>query len=222
MLPYKYYESKIFFDASAIGSGINSWIPLASQYWEYVNTDAMKFEVVKKRRITQNNLPVLNNFAYHLKENNDNFIKGFKSMFKALLTHKEELSSKTIPLKDFKNLKIRFVFRPTRQYRDIIFKVLEPKYLKDEKTFQNELLKELEKNIKIENPRFFNKLFSEESRALSQLDIPLFSMNSNQAHYYNENIFYQSGYKKMMNTLKNLNTKLMSDQIELIKKSFLS
>ncbi len=83
--------------------------------------------------VTQNlyklNKPILNSKIENLKDYESEFKKGFQRLYNLVIENQNLLLSKESPLESFKNLRIRFVYRATKVYHEILKHLNQPEYL---------------------------------------------------------------------------------------------
>ncbi len=194
--------------------------------WDNINTD--KMVATKKPRLTPDskNIPFTGEKRYRPQNFVTEIIDGFKSMYHFFIQKKEVLLSSDSPLQALRNQQVRFIFRPTRVYAEILNNLLQPKYLRSEEAsdsfldilyipFQTSSLLDL-----------FRPLIEEEKRALKQLDIPICYANTSNTNLYLtnnkiiRNFFIEESFTTVISKIQNLNSTDMDYQVSLIEKSF--
>jgi len=96
------------------------------------NKDNMKKILeIESFKLYKLNKPKFNKKIENLINYEIEFIKGFKQLYDLILEKKSFLLSDNSPLKNFENLKIRFINRPTGVYFKLLTLLNKPEYLKD-------------------------------------------------------------------------------------------
>ena len=88
-----------------------------------------------KEKICKNlyklNKPKLKDIVQNLADFEKEFVEGFTKFYNLIIQEKKNLLSKNSPLNNFKNLPIRFIYRPTGVYYKLINLLNKPEYLQD-------------------------------------------------------------------------------------------
>jgi len=217
-------KTAVLRDASALGSTDPEGLP--SPVWHQVNTDEMylTWESLPipslKHRPLYRGVPVFSdNYV-------DQLILGFRGMALLLSEARERLLSVNGPLTIFKDLPVRFIFRPTNVYYRVLRSALSPEYLENGIDFGIELEQLAYAFLAdVSQPVGWQLLFLE-IESLERLDIPYFVASSGSTVFSHpsqtqgEEIFRIGSYEQALERLKRLNTETIDRQVEIIAGAF--
>lgn len=154
------------FDYSAYGHGMNlrSFLPYIA--WKEAGTDNMK--IVKKHRIKSDcaNVPKLNGSKVNPANYHEDFIVGYKVAYFFCLKHKNQILQEFGLFKQFGDIKVRVLFRPTAFYTKLIEESFHPKLLSNFAQLETYLNK-----LRLTFPNISDA----EIRDIYRLDVPYFS-----------------------------------------------
>lgn len=184
-------------------------------------TDEMRYEYREFSMKGSNNLPVLENNILEIdyKEYKKNIIEGFQIVYKMLIDYKDILIESKI-LEEFKNLKVRVLFRDTNQYATILMHMQHPQMLMDM----------LDREKALENMWVFpysNKLITDsENRDMMFNDIPVFFNLTNSNHIEGnqsmmiEDYYDYTPYEYLLRSIDEISEEEMQRQLSVIQLHF--
>ena len=198
-------------DFSAL-NGKEQDLPFKVLSLDQINTDNMEYSLKGARSQGASNLPSLNGTIVQADMYLSDIVDGFKAMLQFFLENKERITQEDGPLSIFKELKIRIVARATQQYSHFLLEATHPDYMRDsiylEKLFERMWY----------YPYLDKRIVKHEITDLLQRDVPYFSTFVDSCHLYNshgeaiENFFEESGYRKVMTTIRELTAREIEDQ----------
>lgn len=166
------YPAYIFGFGSSLPQNIQSTI----EKIVYSNQDEMnKVYKTVSNTIYSSNKPRLNGKIAGLKDYQDQFKKGFNSVYQLVQTHSEFLLSNDSPIKRFRDVGIRFINRKSNIYYKILRILKQPQYLKDATKFGFKL--ELLARAYLKKESFFAIIKSEREQMICG-DIPIFQTDT--------------------------------------------
>ena len=216
------------YDISGLGGIEKQDMSYQKRVWKNVNTDRMKFEYECVRTKPRTNIPVLKGESLLSYNYAGEIIEGFEQMYRFLMEHRENLLSVNNPLAELKNRKVRFIFRNSRVYSEILKKALCPEYLRDgaDRSIQLDVLART--FIPYSTKPHFFLLFSSELKAVENLDIPIFiscSDNDDLLIPHGQTVkhyFAGASYDSIVSLIKTLNDEDMKKQSAFIRASLSS
>lgn len=165
--------------------------------WKKINTDNMdfKYEKIEKESSKYTNMQ---------KEDIKDVEKGLKRVLK--LVDKQNLPQKLID--EFKDLKLRYVAKPTSIYNSILQDMMNPSNLKHAEA-QAKCINKIEDYAKFigQDGYSFKKMSRKEKRSLLNLDIPKFERKTHLSDLYwkdekiLENFFHKSGVEELKSNI---------------------
>ncbi|MCG6136864.1 MAG: type 2 lantipeptide synthetase LanM family protein [Nostoc sp. LLA-1] len=213
-------------DISGLG-GIGEETDVKQQRWQNINTDGMTLKYESNVIPAQSNTVFLDNVALSPNNYIHELVTGFQQMYQFLLELREDLLATNSPLSVFADQKVRFLFRNTQIYADVLNKAQNYKFLQNgiDRSIQLDVLSRA--FLKAETKPAIWPLLSAELQALEQMDIPYFVANSSSdALKVNdliiEGYFQEPSYDRMIARLKQLNDTDLAQQIAIIRGSFYS
>lgn len=228
LLPYwSLKNEKIAYDVSGLGNCNYQKTSQRKPVWKFINTDNMHRGYDKIPVSTPQNVPTLN--GIELSPNNylDHLVEGFKQMYSFFIKQREVLINKDSPLVSFQSQQVRFLFRTTQVYFEVLQKTLSPDFM------QNGIDRSIELDILSrafltgENKPFVWRIFYAELKSMETLDIPYFKASSdsdaltiNSIEKPIEHYFKESSYKQVIWRLQNLNVTDLAQQVALIQGAF--
>ena len=194
-----------------------------------INTDQMHLSVDLVEIPNNKNVPYFDDSIQLPQENIEHLILGFRQMYDSLLEHKHDLIGESGPLSCLKQLKLKFIFRPSKNYTAIIEKTLCPEYLcyGIDRSIELEILARafLADNLVLD---LDFSLLEAEILALENIEIPVFSVYSGNV-YLNlpnesiiDNFFKISAYDAAIRRIESLCSSDLERQVNIIKGSFFS
>lgn len=161
------------FDISGMGAEGKQKTPYQRMRWVEVNTDRMDIRYGKVVSQENVNIPKLNGKRHLPFDYEDEILKGFTTLYRHILEHKDK-----IPLLAFANKDVRFIFRNTKVYGLINKKLLNPKYMRFgiDRSIQMEML--CRAFLHKEGKTNFWSILKSEIMQMEDFDIPIFTANS--------------------------------------------
>lgn len=164
------------FDISGLcGAGDEDTSALVPQ-WEHVNTDAMKLRYRAGRTRASENLPSLEGQQLSARSHTAQIVDGYREMTALLAEHADELIAPGGPIAAFRDLKTRFILRPTAQYYGLLHRALQPSSLGDAADFDAALDEASHDVPSGPTAASARPLLAVEKEALTRLDIPRFDV----------------------------------------------
>jgi len=147
------------------------------------NTDFIHLKEVKKELSQKNELIYKNNIQPATKWTNE-IVKGVDNGLEKIYENKNKVKSLIEDL--IISEKSRFIFRPTRTYKNILKKSTKPKCLKNGLMFESYLMKTVRPYLNSsKKPRIW-PLHQREVKNLKHFNIPLFITHNNKRNIHNE------------------------------------
>lgn len=182
-----------------------------------------------KQNLFKHNVPEYNKRRVYLTEYVEDFIEGFESCYKLLISKKNFLFDDEVsPLKLFENCKIRYIWRSTDVYAKILKKIKSPKYLVSLECYEQKIHDYLAvafKNVPKDSDLMF--IHKHEVAQMLRGDIPFFEVNSSSRNLETEfgtikDFFNLSAVENIQRKLKKLSFEDLENQKDLIKKTLSS
>jgi type 2 lantibiotic biosynthesis protein LanM len=216
------------YDATGLGGVNEQETPVPVLQWNNINTDSMRLSYEYVKTQPHINVPSLDDINLSPNDYTDEIVQGFQQMYQFFVKHREAIQAPDGPLTEFAYQKVRFVFRSTRIYRDILEKTTHPKFLRDgaARSIQLDALSSMA--LSSDSKPIFWPLLKLEHQALEQLDIPLFRVcadSENLILFDKENIekyFTKPSFNLVISCLNQLNNQDLEQQIGLIQGSLYS
>jgi len=169
-------------DLGGLGASEVSYSGLQIPAFTHVNTDRMDLVYREEQSVTGNNLPLLDGETVPAGDHADAIIEGFERAYRTLVEHRDSLLAADGPLSAFAGCDVRFLTRPTRWYGTVLQRVQQPAYLRRGLAIgrAQELLA---KALVSDRPgEVTPSVFRAERTALTDLDIPRFSTQTDALH----------------------------------------
>jgi type 2 lantibiotic biosynthesis protein LanM len=146
---------------------------LPRPHWMGLETDGLRLELINEP-IERGNLPRLSGQPCLVKDHVTAVRAGFAEAYQLLLAHQATLLSPKGPVADFADLPVRWFFRDTKNYVQLLAQTRRPEYLTDglERSFALDRLIRTYRYA-TERPPLW-PLLGAERRSLEQLDVPAF------------------------------------------------
>ncbi|WP_414543910.1 type 2 lanthipeptide synthetase LanM family protein [Nostoc sp. CCY0012] len=213
-------------DISGLG-GVGEKISVKRQKWQNINTDGMALKYELDIMPAQANTLLLNEVALLPNDYVNEIVDGFRQMYQFLSERQEVLLATNSPIAVLAHQKVRFLFRNSQVYADVLNKALNPKFLRHgvDRSIQLDVLSRAFLKADTKPPIW--PLLAAELQALEQMDIPYFvADSSSDALRVNdliiEGYFKEPSYDRMISCLKQLNDANLAQQIAIIRGSFYS
>ncbi|BAZ21327.1 hypothetical protein NIES4073_22050 [Kalymmatonema gypsitolerans NIES-4073] len=214
-------------DISGLG-GVGKEIPMQMPKWQNINTDGMAMEYESGIMPAQANAPFLNDITLSPNDYINEIVHGFRQMYQFLSERRETLLATDSPIAALAHQKVRFVFRPSQVYSDVLGKALNPKFLRHGVDYSIELDVLSRAFLTADRKPSVWPLLAVELQALEQMDIPYFVADSSSdvlcvnPDAIVEAYFKQPSYERMISHLRQLNNADLAQQIAIIRGSFYS
>ena len=212
------------YDVSALGCFKNEQ-QASSLNWEYVNTDAMALKMLPFEKSPQKNVPYLGGNILQPNDYLDEIVKGFDMMYRFILEKRDALL-KTGILETMSKQKVRFIFRNTEMYGNLVRQSVHPKILGDGVDHQIRLdILSKAFLMDTERPDVW-PIIRKEYASLKQQDIPFFTAHPVQESLHidaNESIpsfFEEPSYKQVVARIHSFDETDLKEQTMLIRASF--
>ncbi|MCC5601583.1 type 2 lanthipeptide synthetase LanM family protein [Nostoc favosum] len=213
-------------DISGLG-GVGEEISVKRQKWQNINTDGMALKYELDIMPAQANTLLLNEVALSPNDYVNEIVDGFRQMYQFLSERQEALLAIDSPIATLAHQKVRFLFRNSQVYADVLNKALNQKFLRHgvDRSIQLDVLSRA--FLKADTKPLIWSLLSAELQALEQMDIPYFvADSSSDALRVNdliiEGYFKEPSYDQMISRLRQLNDADLAQQIAIIRGSFYS
>jgi len=213
-------------DISGLG-GVGEEIPVRRQKWQNINTDGMALEYEPGITPAQANTLFLKDVALSPNDYVNELVSGFRQMYQFLSEKQETLLATDSPIAALAHQRVRFLFRNSQVYADVLNKALNQKFLRHgvDRSIQLDVLSRAFLKADTKPPIW--SLLSAELQALEQMDIPYFvADSSSDALRVNdliiEGYFKEPSYDQMISRLRQLNDADLAQQIAIIRGSFYS
>jgi len=161
------------YDPSGTGAEGLVLTPYYSIEWKHINNDLMNASF--NRIITRefDNIPRIATQKYLPSSFEVEITEGFTRLYRYLMANMEK-----VPLVEFEEKDVRFIFRSTRIYALILKKLLNPRYMRlgVDRTIQMEGLSRA--FLHQDGKNDYWNIFKSEIRQMEYLDIPIFTANS--------------------------------------------
>lgn len=166
-------------DMSGLGSTEGNLMPEVPRL-EHVNTDSV--DVVYKRAepgVNTNEL-LLRGQPQAAADYVDEIIDGFERIYCHLIQNREEIVAADGPLVQMKAQRVRFIYRPTRLYGQLLNYTLQPRFLRDgaDRSIELEMLSRRFVLSDDKQERLLWPMLCREIESLEQLDVPIFHARS--------------------------------------------
>ena len=216
-----------FIDDSGLG-GVDKEIVVKTQKWNNINTDNMTLEFGSDTLPAFANTAFLNGVILSPSNYVNEIVDGFRQMYQFLTQRREALLATDSPIAALAHQKVRFLFRNSQLYADVLEKALQPKFLQHgvDRSIQLDVVCRALLVAK-RKPGAWS-LLSVELQAMEEMDIPYFiADSSSDALCVNPDLiidgyFKEPSYDRMIARLRQLNDADLAQQIGIIRGSFYS
>ncbi|MBA4492712.1 type 2 lanthipeptide synthetase LanM family protein [Paenactinomyces guangxiensis] len=226
MLPFLIYyqnDPKLKgIDLSGLGGGEEQVYPFKINKITKRNTDSMKIEKDYPLVQPQKNQPRLQGEIIDITHYLENIESGFESMYKWLLSHKNEFKEQ---LQRFHHVEVRSILRNTSYYSELLENSRHPDFLRNgidrDLCFLRLWLTSKEHD-------FFKKIVHSEKRDMLNGDIPYFIFRTNEKHLWDSegqcfnNFFKESALDIVNDKLNSLSEEDCQEQLQVIRMSMLA
>jgi type 2 lantibiotic biosynthesis protein LanM len=214
-------------DISGLG-GIGEEIAVRMPKWQNINTDSMALKYESGIMPAEANTASLNGITLSPNDYVNEIVDGFRQMYQFLSERREALLANDSPLTALAHQQVRFLFRPSQVYGDVLSKTLHPKFLRHgvDHSIQLDVLSRAFLAADAKPPVW--SLLAAEVQALEQMDIPYFVADSNSdvltvnPDLIIEGYFKEPSYDRAISRLRQLNDTDLAQQIAIIRGSFYS
>jgi type 2 lantibiotic biosynthesis protein LanM len=214
-------------DISGLG-GVGEEIAVRTPKWQNINTDSMALKYESGIMPAEANTPFLNGITLSPNDYLNELVDGFRQMYQFLTERREALLATDSPLAALAHQRVRFLFRNSQIYANVLGKSLHPKFLRHgvDRSIQLDVLSRALLAADTKPPVW--SLLAVEVQALEQMDIPYFvADSSSDALTVNpdliiEGYFKVSSYDRAISRLRQLNDTDLAQQIAIIRGSFYS
>lgn len=213
------------YETSGLGGLGEQEIPFQGRKWSYINTDSMvlSFEYMKVR--PQANVPSLKGVSLSSANYVDDIVDGFVRMYRFVMENREAILAPDSILAVLAHQLVRFLFRPSQVYGDILGNTLNPKYLRHgaDRSIELDILSRPLLSFGAGYP--FWPLLSVELQAMEQMDIPHLTARSDSdgltiaSDLTIERCFTAAGFDKVISRLNQLNEEDLEHQVGIIRSS---
>ncbi|MDZ8259870.1 type 2 lanthipeptide synthetase LanM family protein [Nostoc sp. ChiQUE01b] len=222
----------VVYDSSGLGGVGVQETNFRVRRWQHINTDSMALGYESMKPPVYSNIPSVAGVSLSSSQYVAELVDGFRQMYEFLIAHRETLLAANSPLTRLANQRVRFVFRPTQVYGNLLKQTLQPKFLQNgvERSIALDVLSR--SLLKSETKPESWAIIAAEQQALAQLDIPLFATHSNSdALPITSDVcdrlrlrtikkyFTQPSYDLVIARLQKLNQKDLAQQISFIHSS---
>ncbi|WP_233787596.1 type 2 lanthipeptide synthetase LanM [Dulcicalothrix desertica] len=226
LLPRWEFDSKgNAIDDSGLGGVEEQEVSQSKHKWKNINTDDMVMEYETGTMSVQANTVLLNGAVVSPNHYVNEIIDGFETMYQLLSSQSQALLASDSPLLPLANQKIRFLFRNTQLYADVLEKAQQPKSLQHgiDYSIKLDVLSRAMLVVDEKPPAW--SLLAFELEAMEQMDIPYFVTDSNSDALMLNNFkvtgyFKESGYDRMISRLQQMNNEDLALQVSIIRSSF--
>ena len=198
--------------------------------WKSVNTSQMEVDFKEVIINSQKHKPSKKTDS--LFDNQSHLKNGFKKAHQIVTSQKSEILNKIEENQWFQDVHTRIVIRPTKTYSKLIEKLKHPKYLRSGVEYGVELeqllLNSFETSLTESEQSKWLDFYSSECAALQEMNIPIFTANTNLLHLFSEgkiifhNCFLQTGFELLVNNFHKRNEDYLRQQSHIIDCSIAS
>ncbi|BDA73745.1 lanthionine synthetase C family protein [Calothrix sp. PCC 7716] len=212
-------------DDSGLGGVEEQEIAARKRKWQNVNTDDMVMEYETGTMSVQANTVMLGDTFVSPNNYLKEIIDGFETMYRLLSSRRQELLASDNPLQSLAHQKIRFLFRNSQIYADVLDRAQQPKYLQHGIDYSIKLDVLSRAMLVVDDKPPAWSLLAFELEAMEQMDIPYFVTDSNSDALMLKNsqvarYFKESGYDRMVSRLQQMSNDDLALQVSIIRSSF--
>jgi type 2 lantibiotic biosynthesis protein LanM len=174
LLPHRRYveDKEEDVDFSGLSSVKGQLTPEKQHTFEGAGTDALRLVRRRMELSGANNLPMLDGQELSVLEYEKDFVRGFTSMHRLFVEHRDELLAADAPLARFGSVPIRILYRPTRVYSMVFRESFHPDVLRDALD-RDRLFDRLWEIVDVQ-PRI-ERVVTHEIEDMRQGDVPMFT-----------------------------------------------
>ena len=220
-------DTSIPCDLSALGAVEPQATPIEVPHWKSINADDMDVYYESIALPRHGNAAMLNGTILSPGDHVEDLVQGFAEMYRLLLRQRSGLLAADGDglLGSFRTQCVRYVFRPTEQYSQILRRSLAPEHLQNGCDRGIEL-DHLSRGFVVERERTKAwALLGAERQALEDLDVPRFDVLADETTLRNggqaiaPHFFNGSGYSKVTDRLASLSEADLALQTRIIEAS---
>lgn len=205
-------------------SGLGGYGEQETQYlrWRHVNTDRMELAHELAAMAPIGNVPILEGEPLLPHVFRAEITEGFRSMYRFLLSQREQLLAPGGPLEALVGQPVRFVLRDTMVYGSLQDRLLHPRFLEDGAVRSVELDALARAYLGVVDNRFWPVLRAERE-AMERLDVPYFTARSDcdslslAPDSVIEHCFEQPSYAHVIARMRAMNEADLDRQISFIQ-----
>lgn len=209
-------------DISGLG-GVGQEISVRTQKWKNINTDNMALEYEFEKMPPKANVLSLNGTTLLPSNYADELVSGFQQMYQLLIERRESLLAQDSPITALAHQKVRFLFRLSIVYAQLLSKAIQPKFLQHgiDRSIELDVLSRA--FLKADKKPSIWPLLSAELQALEQMDIPYFAANSSSdvltvnPDQIIEGYLQEPSFDRVISRIQQLNDSDMAQQTAIIR-----
>jgi type 2 lantibiotic biosynthesis protein LanM len=167
-------DRKFAYDFSGMAGGQPHDAAHQQPAWCDINTDRMSLRQAPAPQASCDNIPMLDGVALSLTDHVPDICFGFERMYRLLQTQMQTLLGCNSPLNVLRDRQVRFLFRETQLYGDVLKRLRSPQHLRDGVAFSVELDQLSRAFLVADDKPELWPLLGAELQALERLDVPLF------------------------------------------------
>jgi type 2 lantibiotic biosynthesis protein LanM len=214
-------------DVSALGAVVRQDKHVPIQVWKDINTDLM--EPLQEFGATQPgaNAPTLGENALSPNDYVNEIEEGFRRMYRFLAENRERLIAADGPLTPFQDQSVRYIFRPTAAYYDLLLNSVLPSAMREGVDRSIRLDRLAASMVSAEERPLAWALIDIERLALSDCDFPIFTAKANGTALDAEcggmdGLFIRPCFDEVVRRLKRLSENDLEKQSSLIRAALAS
>lgn len=203
-------------ELSGLGGAAGQLTPYSVLQAESEGTDKMRFVRKKVEMPGSNNRPSLNGEAVSAHDHVDAITRGFTSIYRLILKHRDELLVEGGPFSAFAEDEVRTVLRPTRLYAMLLYESYHPSMLRDALD-RDRFLDRIW--VGIDQVPYMAQVIPDELRDLQLGDIPVFGSRPGSRHLWSSrdeqitDFFVEPSLNSVRRRLQNLSEDDLSRQV---------
>jgi type 2 lantibiotic biosynthesis protein LanM len=213
-------------DDSGLGGVEEQEVSVRFSKWQNINSDNMEVEYESGVMTTEANTVFLNGSILSPNDYVNQIVDGFQQMYQFLVQRREALLATDSPLAAYREQKVRFLFRNTQLYANVLEKAQQPKFLQHGVDYSIKLDVLSRAMLFVDDKPPVWSLLAVELEAMEQMDIPYFYASStndtlmSNSKLVAEEYFHQPSYDQMISRLQELSDADLAQQISIIRSSF--
>ncbi|MGB3636549.1 MAG: type 2 lanthipeptide synthetase LanM family protein [Rivularia sp. (in: cyanobacteria)] len=219
-------DKRTAYDIGGFGSLDQQALLLRISQWKYINTDKMHQQYENRIMPAEKNIPFLKEIPLSPNDYVGELVEGFQQMYNFLIKQRQNILADSAPLRKLQEQQVRFLFRNTKVYGNILRKTFIPKLLQSGIDWSIELDILARAFLITQNkPKDWSILHSEIAQ-MEQLDIPYFvAFSSSDALSVKldkpiKKYFKEASYKQIVSRLQRLNATDLNLQLSIIQGTF--